>query len=138
MRGKADSTVQDSTICFCFGQAAAFFCRGTSSPLMCRTLSARSTIHPWSSRKSNPKMHLSWMSAIHMGCTTSCDPIFTWRSPFPCMGRLFSCNSSNRLAHRLDVCLLLLRQNIRSDDGNISSSINGDSARVFLHTSSNK
>ena len=37
-------------------------------------------------QKSNPKMHSSWMSAIHMGCTASCDPILTWRLPLPCMG----------------------------------------------------
>ena len=53
---------------------------------MCRTLSARSTIHPWSSKKSNPKLHSSWMSAIHMGRTASCDSILRWRSPFSYMG----------------------------------------------------
>ena len=46
----------------------------------------------------------------------------------------FLCSdSADRLAHRLDVCLLLLRQYIWSDDGNIAPGVNGDMTSVFLH-----
>ena len=45
---------------------------------------------------------------------------------FSLYGCLLPCYSADRLAHRLDSFLLLLRQYIWSDDGNIAPGVNGE------------
>ena len=69
-----------------------------------------------------------------MGCTASCVPILHENHPFTLWG-LLPCYSADRLAHRQEACLLLLRQDIWSDNGNIAPGVNGDMTSVFFHPS---
>ena len=84
-------------------------------------LQAHPVVLKWSHCCGVPNgMHRFWCSDPYVEITLSL------------YGCLSSCNSLSRLGDRLDVRLLLLRQNIWSDDGNVASSINGDSASVLV------